>query len=142
MSRPGFSILELLVAMVLLSVGILALASTMAHTSRVVGIALSRAEVASVAELHMEDLRSRATSRAPAARQSVLAVGGALDVNAVDYTAIVNAGSGRQFRLRWQVQAGPVGFNDRLVTVRVMPVIPNRHSLTHLDFQTLIVVGE
>jgi prepilin-type N-terminal cleavage/methylation domain-containing protein len=142
LSRPGFSLIELLAAMVVLSVGILALASTMGHTTRVQGIALSRAEIASVAELHMEDLRSRASSKAPAARQTVLAMGGALDTDAAGYHVIVNAGSGRQFRVRWQVQAGPVGFDDRLVTVRVMPLVPNRHSLAQLDFQTLIVVGE
>jgi prepilin-type N-terminal cleavage/methylation domain-containing protein len=142
MSRPGFSVIEIVVSMALLSIGILALASTMGHTTRVQGISLSRAEISSVAELHMEDLRSRASSKAPAARQTVLAVGGALDSDASGYSTIVNAGSGREFRVRWQVQTGPVGFNDRLVTVRVMPAIPNRHSLTQLDFQTLIFVGE
>jgi prepilin-type N-terminal cleavage/methylation domain-containing protein len=142
MSRPGFSLIELLVAMVVLAVGILALASTMGYTSRVQGLALARAEMASVAELQMEDFRSRASSRAPAARQAVLAPGGTLDTNATGYSATVNAGSGRQYRVRWRVQPGPVGLIDRLVTVRIMPMIPNRQSPTHLDFQTIIVIGE
>jgi prepilin-type N-terminal cleavage/methylation domain-containing protein len=140
MSRPGFSLVELLAAMVILSVGILALASTMVHTTRVQG--MSRTEIASVAELHMEDLRSRATSRAPVGRKAALAIGGGLDADVTNYHTTVNAGSRREFRVRWQVQAGPVGFDDRLVTVRVMPLVPNRHSLAQLDFQTLIVVGE
>jgi prepilin-type N-terminal cleavage/methylation domain-containing protein len=142
MSRPGFSLIELIIAMMVLSVGILALASTMGHTTRVQGIALSRAEIASVAELHMDDLRSRATSKAPAARQSVLAIGGDLASDHSGYNTVVKAGARTQFRVRWQVQNGPVGFNDRLVTLRVMPLIPNRHSLAQLDFQTLIFVGE
>jgi prepilin-type N-terminal cleavage/methylation domain-containing protein len=142
MNRDGFSLMEVIVAMVVLSVGILALAGIMGTTTRVQGISLNRVEMAAVAERQMEQLRFAASRGAPPAQQAQLAVGGSLTSSLAGYHATMNAGSGRTYLVRWQVQEGPVGFNDRAVTLRVIPSTAHLHQVARLDFQTILFLGE
>ncbi len=65
MGRSGFTVAEVMVAVVVLSVGILALAGSAAATSRMVGWGRHAARVAQVAATRVERLHQVAFSTAP-----------------------------------------------------------------------------
>jgi len=59
MSKRGFSLISVLIAIVMLSIGILALARTTSAVVRANAKAATRTEAVSVARAYMEDVRSR-----------------------------------------------------------------------------------
>ena len=58
MSRDGFTIIELIVAIVILAIGVLGLTGTSAVVSRTLGQGTQHAQAASVAQTRFETLRS------------------------------------------------------------------------------------
>jgi prepilin-type N-terminal cleavage/methylation domain-containing protein len=142
--QSGFTIVELLFALLMLSVAILALASVMSQTRRMQGLALSRAEVTTVAETAFEGMRSSAagakTAPACPGTNCALTLGGSLTSDVASKSDVTTSASGRQYRRRWLVQAGPEGSVQ--VTLRVLPLSSSRYELSQLDFNTIIFVGE
>jgi len=70
MSRDGFTIIELIVAIVILAIGVLGLTGTSAVVSRTLGQGTQHAQAASVAQTRFEILR---TTRCPVTGGSVTA---------------------------------------------------------------------
>ena len=134
----GFTIVELLIALLLLAVAILTTAGLMSQTRRMQGLALSRAEQTALAESKFEELRASAVrvSIAPAS----LSIGGSLTDDVTGKSDETTSAAGRRYRRRWLVAAAPEGSVQ--VTLRVLPSSSSRHEVSQLEFSTIIFVGE
>ncbi len=121
-NEQGFSLISTLIAVVILAIGILALAKTSAGVVRAGAQAASRTEAVSVARAYMEDVRSRQ----PANLISEAAV-------TVDRDGTPN-GSGPYTR---SVVVSDVASN--LKSVRVVVTMPN--SSVPVELVTLAFVG-
>ncbi len=136
-ARDGFTIVELVLAVLILSVGIIGLAGSMIHASTIQRLGLSRVEITAIGESKIEDLRSRAVSQTDTL---AITFGGSLASNTTDHWDQVTSAAGRTYRRRWVVAAGPAGSRD--VTLRVEPLLLARGEVSSLDFSTLLLMGE
>lgn len=136
--RAGFTLAELMVAVVLLTVGVLALTGEMgALVGRQVK-ATSSSEMTTLGESKLEELRSYAMIESVSKVQ--VALGGSLTVSQADHFDVIAGPSGRQYTRRWLVEAGPGG--SRSVSLRVSANGATRHVPLAADFNTLMVVIE
>ena len=135
-ARAGFTLIELIVATLLLAVGILAMASVMASISAQRQRVTSRIEMTTLAESKFEELRAR--SHAGNSDTVQLAVGGSLTTSLPDHADTVTAASGRPHVRRWTVEDGPAG--ARAVTLRLEPLNRSRFMLPGLEFEALVLV--
>jgi prepilin-type N-terminal cleavage/methylation domain-containing protein len=131
--ESGFTLIELMIAIIVLVVGILGLASTMANMTRYQDLSAAHADMTALADNRIEMLRVAATYRTADTMQ--LVVGGDHAAPAAPYTATV-VERGRTYILTWVVTAGPAA--TRNVTVRVRPVVDDARTPSRLDFPTLI----
>jgi prepilin-type N-terminal cleavage/methylation domain-containing protein len=131
--ESGFTLIELMIAIIVLVVGILGLASSMASMTRYQDLSAAHADMTALADNRIEMLRVAATYRTADTMQ--LAVGGNLVTPTAPYTATV-VERGRTYILTWVVTAGPAG--TRNVTVRVRPTVDDARTPSRLDFPTLI----
>jgi prepilin-type N-terminal cleavage/methylation domain-containing protein len=134
--RRGFTLVELVIAVIILCVGVLALAGTMQASARLQRIGRSRDELTTLAESKLESMRAAATYRTADTLQ--LAVGGSLTASATAHADTVQALNGRAYVRRWLVAAGPAG--ARQVTMRVAPHAKTSYDLRWLDFTTLVLI--
>lgn len=121
-NEQGFSLLSVMIAVVILAVGILALAKTSAGVVHAGTAAASRTEAVSLARAYMEEVRSRP----PASLVSEAAV-------AVDREGVINA-AGPYSR---QVIVTDLATN--LKNVRVVVIMPN--NPIPVELVTLAFVG-
>jgi prepilin-type N-terminal cleavage/methylation domain-containing protein len=134
-SETGFTLVELMIAIVVLVVGLLGMASTMATMTRYQDLAAVHADMTALGDHKIEQLRVAATHQNADIAQ--LDVGGSLTVpTALHVDTLVERG--RTFIRLWQVQAGPGG--TRQVTVRVQPLVDDARTPARLDFNTLIQI--
>ena len=118
-TRRGFTLLELLVAIVLLTVGILALARTMAGLGTQSTRARMRADLAEVIDGKFEELRL--VGAVSQANPAPLGIGGSTGSCVANHCDTVLDGRGLQHQRRWSVAAGPVG-STFVVTVQASPL--------------------
>ena len=137
-ARAGFGLIELMVAIIILSVGMLGLASLMGSALRRDRLSTSRSEVVSVAEAKLEELRSYAALHSAEALRARLNVGGSLTTNTTNYTDSLTALNGRMYYRRWTVANG-AAIGTRRVTLRVTPKVPLRYDTKSVQFTTLVV---
>lgn len=134
--RAGFTIVEVVVALVVLTIGLLASASVMGSVTVRQMRSTSRIEMMTVADSKLEHLRIIAATRTADTLQ--LKVGGSITTPTGVYTEVATTPAGRQYRTQWAVTAGPVG--TRVVTLRVVPVSPTRGDLKSLDFTGILLI--
>ncbi|HYF38718.1 MAG TPA: prepilin-type N-terminal cleavage/methylation domain-containing protein [Gemmatimonadales bacterium] len=131
----GFTLVEMMIAMIVLVVGLLGMASTMATTTRYQDLAAVHADMTALGDHKIEQLRVAATYMTPDTMQ--LVIGGSLTApTALHVDTLVERG--RTFIRLWEVQAGPGG--SRQVTVRVRPQVDDARTPAQLDFNTLIQI--
>ncbi len=135
-SSAGFTLVELMVAVFILTVGLLGVAGVIASTIQRQIRTSSRIVMTTLAESKIEELR--AYSMIGAADTSQVAMGGSLDTSEVNHSDVQVSPSGVQFNRRWTVGLGPAG--TRAVTVRVTPVNRLGSMLPYLDFNALLLV--
>jgi prepilin-type N-terminal cleavage/methylation domain-containing protein len=135
-ARDGFTLPELVVSILILTVGLLALASVMGASMGRQRLASSRAEMTIVAEAKLEELRGYGTTPVGNALRNRLNVGGSLTVANANYSDSTVTLGGRWYRRRWTVANDVAG--TRRVTVRVVPAVRRDYDLTQLDFTSLV----
>ena len=134
-AESGFTLVELMLAIIVLTVGLLGLASTMASMTRYQDLSAVHADMTALGDHKIEQLRVAATYMTADTMQ--LVIGGSLTVPTAPYTD-TQVERGRTFIRLWQVQAGPGG--TRQVTLRVQPVVDDARTPSRLDFTTLIQI--
>ena len=75
-TRAGFTVVELIMAIMLLTVGMIAMAGVLASSSRLQKVAQSRGEMTTLAEAKLEELRGIGSTVATDPLRAQLAVGG------------------------------------------------------------------
>jgi prepilin-type N-terminal cleavage/methylation domain-containing protein len=133
--ESGFTLVELMLAIIVLVVGVLGLASTMASMIRYQDLSAAHADMMALGDHKIEQLRVAATYMTADTMQ--LVVGGSVTVPTAQHVDTL-VERGRTFIRLWQVQAGPGG--TRQVTLRVRPVVDNARTPSRLDFNTLIQI--
>ncbi len=135
-SAAGFTLIELIIAVFVLTVGLLGVASVMVGImSRQIRTA-SRMEMTVSAESKLEELR--AYSMLGASDTAEVTIGGSLTSSETNHSDVHTTPSGRQYFRRWVVTAGPAGARD--VTVRIEPVEWRRSMLPRLDLDAILMV--
>lgn len=136
--RRGFTVVELLLAIMLLSVGMLAMAALLASSARLQRLSASRGELASVAEAKVEELRAYGQTDAADPLRARLALGGSLTSNVTDYADSVVGINSVVYHRRWQVSNGIAGARE--VRVRVVPRTAQRDHPSRFDLTTLVLL--
>jgi Tfp pilus assembly protein PilV len=131
--ESGFTLVELMFAIVMLVLGVLALASTMASMTRYQDLSAAHADMTALGDHKLEQLRVAATDRTADTMQ--LVPGGSITVPTAQHVDTV-VERGRTFIRLWAVAAGPAG--TRQVTLRVRPQVDDVRTPSQLDFSTLI----
>ena len=135
-NEQGFTLIELMVATLLIVVGVLGLAGAMVSVSMRQTLATSRMEIVALGESKLEELRADAMIMSADTAQ--VAIGGSTTASVTNHADTIPGPSGRQYIRRWRVDAGPAG--TRQATLRVIPIVDDRHTVARVDFTTLMLV--
>ena len=135
--RAGFSLVELIIALVMMTIGIVAAAGLVAGVARTQRRATVRTQMTEVGQNKLEELRALAATRAfPDTMPLVL--GGSLITSQLLHADTVTGGRNRRFIRRWVAQQGPAG--TRLITIRVVPLSAAPDDVSFIDFTTLFII--
>ena len=134
--RAGFSLVELIIALVMMTIGIVAAAGLVAGVARTQRRAAARTQMTEVGQSKLEELRAYATTGTADTVQ--LLVGGSLTTSELNHADTVASGGGRRFIRRWEVDLGPS--NTREVTIRVVPLNAAPDDVSSIDFRTLLLI--
>lgn len=133
----GFTLVEVLVAMLILTGGLVAVAQLLAMTIRMHQLARNTAEATRLADAKFEELMKLNFAAAPAVQVSAPAPD-PLEGNVANYFDVpTNTGSSNVYTRRWRVQAGPTA-TTRLVTVRIVPGQSSVLTFRIVELTTLI----
>jgi Tfp pilus assembly protein PilV len=132
-ARGGFTLIELMLAIIVVVVGLLGIVSTMASMTRYQDLSAARTDMAALADNKFEQLRAAAATKTADTLQ--LAIGGSLTVATAPFTDTVTE-RGRTYVRLWTVAAGVGGSLD--LTLRIQPQVDDRRTPRLLDFYTLI----
>ncbi len=119
-SERGSSLVETLVAVVILGVGVLPVIGLMGAGYRYQGQARLDVQMAALAEAKVEEFMAVAGTSLP--DTVALTPGGSVDVPGTNHSDTIELG-GRTYLRLWQVQLGPAGVRD--ITLRVTPQNPS-----------------
>jgi type II secretory pathway pseudopilin PulG len=131
--EAGFTLVELLLGIIVLSVGILGLASAMASMTRYRDLAAAHADMTALGDHRIERLRVAGTYRTADTMQ--LVPGGSLTVPTANHVDTL-AERGRSYIRLWEVAVGPGG--TRQVNLRVQPLNDDARTPAQVNFTTLI----
>jgi Tfp pilus assembly protein PilV len=134
--RAGLTIVEIVVAIMILTIGLLAMASIMGATAQLQQLTSSRAEITTLAEAKLEDLRAYGMTASTDALRSKVAIGGSVTDPTAGYRDTVPNVRGKKYARSWAISQDVVG--TRRVTLRVKPVTNGKYDVKWLDFTTLI----
>lgn len=129
-------LIELMIAIVLIAVGLLGLASLSLSVMRLEELAANRNEMVLLADSKLEELR--AAARTQSADTVMLVIGGSMTTPMPMYVDTVSSGRNVTFIRLWEVTAGPA--ESRLVTMRIRSLLQDGRSPKFIDFSTLILI--
>ncbi len=132
----GYTIIELIVALVILTIGILAAIGLIVGVAATQERATIRAEMTEVGQSKLEELRAYAAMGTADTVQ--LVAGGSLTTSLANHADTVTGGRDRRFVLRWDVEAGP--YDIREVAIRVLPQNIEPDGLPSIDFHTRVFI--
>jgi competence protein ComGC len=127
----GFTLVEAVVALMVCTVGLVAMAELMAITIRMQQLGRNSTHAVRMAQEKVDELTTVTFAHA------TMACGGSLTVdqaNHFDDGIVNNVG----YHRRWVVSDAPDGANLRLVTVRVIPDVSDRRTASPFDLVTII----
>ncbi len=117
-NTAGFTIVEVLVAVIVLSVGVIALMGSTAMTTRMIGQGRRTTMAMEVATRRLETLRAMANTTNPACTAGAFASGGPVTTDGVTETWVVpGAGSSRSIRAVVTYMRAGGTYTDTLQTV-------------------------
>jgi prepilin-type N-terminal cleavage/methylation domain-containing protein len=135
--QGGFTLIELMIAIIVITVGILGISGSMAAVIRRQEATGDRSDMASLANNKFEDLRGYAGAVARTADTLQLVPGGSITVATAGYNDVVTE-RGRTYTRLWAVTAGVGG--TRKVTLRIQPQVADRWTPSEHTFYTLITM--
>jgi len=107
-NRRGFTIVEVVMAIVILVFGIIVLSSSAAGISRMIGSGQGKTRAAALASARLEFLRNAAAATTPACSSGALASGSAAQPGGfTEEWTVTDAGATRQVRVIVRYRAGP-----------------------------------
>jgi type II secretory pathway pseudopilin PulG len=148
-NERGFTLVEAVVAMMVCTVGLVAMAELMAVTLRLQQLGRNSTSAARLAQDKVDEL----TTMSFTANASI-ACGGSIDADVANYNDTPMEDNGtpddtaddilaKGYTRRWVVSAGPDGDpNLRQVTVRVIPDVNDRRTSAPFDLTTFIRNGD
>ena len=134
--KAGFSLVELIVALMMMTIGIVAASGLVAGVAKTQRRATARTEMTEVGQNKLEELRAYATQST--IDTVYLRVGGSLTTSQFLHADTVAGGRTRRFIRRWEVDQGPA--NTLEVRIRVVPLNPALDDVRNVDFHTLVLV--
>jgi prepilin-type N-terminal cleavage/methylation domain-containing protein len=136
----GFTLVEVLIAMVILTIALVSMAELMAITLRMQMLGRNQTSATRLAQDKIDQLMTESFLTNPS-----VAIGGSLTGNVNNYwdTPTDSDGNTLGFGRRWLVQAGPadpgVPANSvRILTVRITPVVNDLRTSPPVDMTTLL----
>jgi Tfp pilus assembly protein PilV len=136
--RGGFTIIELVIAMFLITAGLLGAAGLMATSQRYQRRAAAREQMAALAEGMFDQLRMYQSAPVASGLRARLNVGGSLTTSTSGYADSLTAADGRSYRRRWQIENGAAG--TRQVTLRVEARFIDPSAPPPIQFQSLVFI--
>ena len=130
-NERGFTLVEVLIAMVIMSVGLVAVAQLMAVSTQSHRLGRLTSEASILATTKLEELVKLNFATAPAVQ--ITAAPNSLTTNVANYFDVTGAGYTR----RWQVAAGPTA-DTRRVTVRIIPPLSARPFSKEVEVITIL----
>ena len=131
-NQRGFTLIEALVAMMVATVGLMAMAELMAVTIRMQQLGRNSTSASRLAQDKIDELNTVGFAAA------AMACGGSLTADSANHwDAPVNANG--DYKRRWVVSAGPdASPRLRQVTVRVVPSVVDRRVTSEFEITTVI----
>ena len=116
--NSGFTLVEVLVAIVILSIGLLALASATANVSRMAGYGKWATAASQLATRRLETIRQVAYSTTPSCTSSAMVGGGPLYANGMTESwRIVGTGNTRAVEIIVSYPRAPTVVTDSISTI-------------------------
>ena len=136
--RAGFTLVELMMAIVMLSFGLLGMAGLMVSSTQVQQLSTTRSQMTLVAESKLEELRSYGQTAAADPLRVRLNVGGSVAAPVAGYADSAQAPGGRWYYRRWQIVNDIAG--TRRVNLRVVPRYDDKYVPRQAQFTTLVAL--
>jgi type IV pilus assembly protein PilV len=136
-SEAGFTLIELMIAIVVVVIGVLGMSSVTATSIRHQDLNAARTDMAALADNKFEELRGFAGAVQRTADTMQLVPGGSLTVATPNYNDAVTE-RGRTYTRLWVVTTGVAG--TRNVTIRISPPVGGPRAPQSKDFFTLITM--
>ena len=138
--RAGFTLVEILIAIIILAFAILGMGSVLMGTSKWQSRSENTMELTGAAEAKLDAFRDYAAAKSADTVQ--LVPGGSLTTNEENHADSIQTADGRWVLRRWVVESGP-GTEARTVTLRVEPRDDNDgHTTSAHDFTTIVLMAE
>jgi len=131
-NERGFTLVEVLVATVILTVGLVAMAELMAITLRMQMLGKNETAAIRLVQSKIDELV--AVSFSDAATSASVAIGGSLTSDVATYNDAPVSG----FKRRWQIAAIAGETRVRTLTVTVIPIVNDRRTNAQVQLTTII----
>jgi prepilin-type N-terminal cleavage/methylation domain-containing protein len=135
--EAGFTLVELIIAIMVITVGVLGISGGMATMMRRQDNTAMRADMAAVADSKFEDLRGIAGAIPRTVDTLALVPGGSVAAATAGYNDVISE-RGRNYVRLWAVTVGVGG--ARQVILRVQPQVAGPTAPPARDFVTLITM--
>jgi type II secretory pathway pseudopilin PulG len=146
----GFTLVEAMVAMMVCTVGLVAMAQLMAVTLRLQQLGRNSTSAVRLAQDKVDELTTMTWDTTAPTYNAAIACGGSLTANSANHNDTPMEDNGtpanpaddtrtKGYTRRWLVAAGPdADPNLRRVTVRVIPEVTDRRTASPYDLTTII----
>ena len=149
-NERGFTLIEAVVAMMVCTIGLVAMAELMAVTLRLQQLGRNQTSAARLAQDKVDELTTMTFDTTSLSYNPAVGCGGDIEANAADHFDTPKEDNGtpdnaaddtvtKGYTRRWLISAGPdLDVNLRQVTVRVTPDVTDRRTAAPYDLTTFI----
>jgi prepilin-type N-terminal cleavage/methylation domain-containing protein len=136
--RTGFTLIELMMAIVMLSFGLLGMAGLMVSSTQVQQLSTTRSQMTLVAESKLEELRAYGMTSDTVLRAR-LNIGGSTVAPLAGYADSAQAPGGRWYYRRWHI-VNDIAPGMRRVNLRVVPQYDDKYVSRQVQFTSLLAL--